>query len=102
MTKTQRKALRFAFKLMRGDYRDDILPYVSGYWIEPDRDPERPYLDEATFTTLTMLGYFECRAFISREIVWMYRIARAGCEMIWKEYPLRLIIGKDMLRRRLN
>jgi hypothetical protein len=102
MTKTQRKALRFAFKLMRGDYRNDIIPYVSGYWIQPDRDPERPYLDEATFTELTMLGYFECRAFISRELVWMYRIAREGCEAIGVEYPLRLIIGKDMLRRRLN
>ncbi len=102
MTKSQRKALRFALKLMRGDYRNEMLPYVSGYWIQPDRDPERPYLDETTFTDLEMLGYVECRAFISRQIVWMYRISRAGCDAIGREYPLRLIIGKEMLRRRLN
>lgn len=102
MTKSQRKALRFAFKLMRGDFRNEMLPYVSGYWILPDRDPDRPYLDEATFTDLMMLGYVECRAFLSRELTWMYRISREGCDAMGWEYPLRLVIGKEMLRRRLN
>jgi hypothetical protein len=102
MNRTQRKALRFAFKLMRGDFRNELLPYVSGYWIEPDRDPERPYLDEATFVDLTMRGCLECRAFIHREVVWMYRLSREGCEALGLEYPLRLLIGKEVLRRRLN
>ncbi|MFN8373838.1 MAG: hypothetical protein U0694_13300 [Anaerolineae bacterium] len=102
MTRSQRKALRFAFKLMRGDYRNEMLPYVSGFWIYPDRDPERPYLDEATFTDLMMLGYVECRAFLGKEMQWMYRISREGCVAMGWDYPLRLIIGKEMLRRRLN
>jgi hypothetical protein len=102
MNRTQRKALRFAFKLMRGDFRNELLPYVSGYWIEPDRDPERPYLNEAIFVDLTMRGYMECRAFISREVVWMYRLSREGSEVLGLEYPLRLVIGKEVLRRHLN
>ena len=102
MTRSQRKTLRFALKLMRGDYRNEMLPYVSGYWIEPDRDPERSYLDEATFTELMMMGFLECRVFLNRQMRWMYRITREGCEAIGLDYPLRLIIGKEMLRRRLG
>ena len=71
LSKHERKALRFAYDLMRGAYTT-YLPYVyglilryedgkmlvrPGYWIEPDRDPDRPYLNEIIFTHLMVRGY---------------------------------------------
>lgn len=101
MTKAQKKALRFAYKLMNGDYDGDYMPFVHrtyriasmkwlGMWIEPDRSPMRPYLNEETFTSLVMQGYMDCREFMPGPM-WLYRISRKGCAKIGKEWPIEPI-----------
>jgi hypothetical protein len=92
MTELQKKALRFAYQLLSRAYKSDFLPYVSiGGWIEPDRAPDKPYLNEDNLMALVMLGYFECKAFMRADKVWLYRISREGCAVMGWEYPLRLI-----------
>lgn len=101
LPKDQRKALRFAYSLMRGEYNRAYLPYVHGiilrrtngklilrpgYWIEPDQDPERTYLNETIFTHLTMSGYFECQQFLPGP-KWLYRLTRDGCAMMGWKWP---------------
>jgi hypothetical protein len=101
MSKSQKKALRFAYKLLCGDYRGEWIPYASptipydlrnggeemiAPWIEPDRDKARPYLNEETFMALVMNGYFETQCFMPDE-VWLYRISRDGCAKLGWAWP---------------
>lgn len=103
LPKAERKALRFAYELIRGT-QTRYLPYVHGLllqrqgdkiilrsagWIEPDQDPERPYLNETIFTRLMMLNYFECDQFLS-DSLWLYRLSRDGCSAMGWDWPLRI------------
>jgi hypothetical protein len=88
MTKSQKKALRFAYRLMRGDYAGLYFPFTIGYWIEPDHDPNRPYLDESVLTDLVMRGYMECQTFERNREVYLYRITPEGCASMGWRYPL--------------
>lgn len=112
MTSLQKRALRFAYRLLRGDYKDEYLPYVhrsvprsyaiqQGLWIEPDQDPERPFLNEDTFTALVMRGYFERAPFdptqqrttqsvleSDADPIWLYRLTRQGCVLLGWDWPL--------------
>ncbi|NWF69070.1 MAG: hypothetical protein HXY40_08290 [Chloroflexi bacterium] len=99
MTPTQRKALRFAYQLMRGDFRQHYLPYTSGHWFLPDKDPAKPYLDEANLSALHMSGWLECRAFLRSDMQWLYRITREGCAVLGVDWPLRLIISAQVRQR---
>ncbi|NDJ59508.1 MAG: hypothetical protein GYB67_00195 [Chloroflexi bacterium] len=94
LTKAQRKALRFAYKLRRGDYRSLYLSYIYGglngqdgrHWIEPDRASRgRAYLNEATFAALEMDGYLESRLVYNRTI-WLYRITQRGAKALGWEW----------------
>jgi hypothetical protein len=104
LSKYERKALRFAYDLMRGNH-SGYVPYVHGlilryengkihllpgYWIEPDRDPDRPYLNEVTFTQLTVRGFLECQQFLPGlpGPLWLYRLTRAGCAAMGWDWPL--------------
>lgn len=102
LPKEQRKALRFAYEIMRGEINTIFVPYVhgiilqringklllrSGAWIEPDQDPEKPYLNESIFTRLTMHGHFECQQFLPGP-KWLYRITRDGCLAMGWKWPL--------------
>jgi hypothetical protein len=87
MTKSQKKALRFAYRLMCGDYTGQFLIYTAGYWIEPDHDPTRPYLDENVFMELVMRGYMECQTFERDRTVYLYRITPEGCAAMGWTYP---------------
>ncbi len=120
LSKTQRKALIFAHDLMRGRIEgSSFLPYVRGttlplsdgrvwhlrrHWIEPDRDPLRPYLSEDIFSTLVMGGCMEERL-ATPDHVWVYRITRDGCDAIGRVYPPTAEsaenISDRMIRRRL-
>lgn len=88
MTKSQKKALRFAYRLMCGDLNEQFLPYTSGAWIEPDHDPLRPYLDETIFSALTMRGYMDCQTFKRDRVVYLYRITPAGCAVLGCPWPI--------------
>jgi hypothetical protein len=125
MNKTHKRALRFAYDLLRGEYRG--LPYIRASipidlrlspgqdavdlarmpWIEPDQDPERPYLNEAVFTELALRGWMECAAFPNfglsislraepalrvnghghNDRVWLYRITPVGCAVMGWDWP---------------
>lgn len=96
MTRSQKKALRFAYALLRGDHDNDFLPYVHavmhryqskrrGEWIEPDRDPKRPYLNEAVLSALALRGYFTCEEIEGK---WLYRLTKRGCEAMGWDWPL--------------
>jgi hypothetical protein len=101
--KAQRKALRFAYDLMRGCIGgSEYLSYVRGkalrtpdgrthfyhrYWIEPDRAEDRPYLSEDVLAALEMLGYMETIR-VTRQPIWLYRITRDGCDALGVDYPL--------------
>jgi len=76
MTRSQRKALRFAYRLLRGDFASRYLPYTSGHWIEPDHASDRPYLNEEILTALVVRGFMECDSFFRSETVYLYRITR--------------------------
>lgn len=102
MKKVHKKALRFAYRLMRGDYRGHYLPYASGHWIEPDRAPDRPYLSEDVFVELLMQDYFECIPILRPDTIYIYRITRAGCEVMGWDYPLartRYKNGRAQMKR---
>lgn len=101
LPKSHRRALRFAYELMLGEHIS-YLPYVHGivlrrtnrglkllpgYWIEPDKDPERAYLNETTFAQLTMHDYFECQQFLPGPL-WLYKLTREGCAAMGWEWPL--------------
>lgn len=100
LTKAQRKALRFAYKLMRGDYQHDYFAFVyltvsytsdgslsqRQEWIEPDRADSKPYLSEDTLVALEMQGYMEAREF--SDGTWRYRLTRAGCMALGWDWPL--------------
>ncbi|GAB4517788.1 MAG: hypothetical protein OHK0046_24710 [Anaerolineae bacterium] len=102
MTKSQKKALRFAYDLLRGEFNHLRLPYVyaplyrhqfnhQGDWIEPDQDPTRPFLNEATFSALMLKGYFECDVFPANDHAdgrWLYRLTKRGCEAMGWDWPL--------------
>ncbi len=88
MNRSQKQALRFAYRLARGDYRAQPLIYTWGDWFEPDRSPERPYLSENTLAALAMRGYLECQLFWLDDMAWLYRISRQGCERMGWAYPL--------------
>ncbi|MCU0496336.1 MAG: hypothetical protein MUF87_03170 [Anaerolineae bacterium] len=82
MTREQKQVLHFAYQVTIGDCN---APYIRfGKWIEPDRDSERPYINEAIFADLVMRGLMECRHFGDR---WLYRITPEGCAAIGKTYP---------------
>ena len=100
LPKDQRKALRFAYDLICGEAHS-YIPYVhgiilqringklllrSGAWIEPDQDSEKPYLNENTFTRLTMRAYFECRQFLPGP-KWLYRLTKDGCSAMGWKWP---------------
>ena len=87
MTKSQKKALRFAYRLMCGDFNRQFLTYTSGSWIEPDHDPLRPYLDESVFSDLAMRGYLECQTFLRDRTVYLYRITPEGCAVMGWLWP---------------
>jgi hypothetical protein len=102
LSKAQRKALRFSYKLLCGDYDNQYLPYVYGSlrydadgkpvqrkeWIEPDRtNGSRSYLNEDTFSVLEMRGYMEAQQFMP-DGVWLYRLTRDGCMAMGWEWPL--------------
>lgn len=102
LPKDQRKALRFAYELMRGEHNSNYLPFVHGIilrrtngklllrsacWMEPDQDDERPYLNETVFTHLTMNGYFECQQFLPGP-KWLYRLTREGTSIMGWKWPL--------------
>ncbi len=116
MTKDQKAALRFAYDALRGRFNDRLatLPGVhvlnhadvtdhprlngnghqpapdgpsrAGIWLEPDRDPERLYLNEAVFAALVMRGFMECQRFAPASL-WLYRITPEGCTAIGRVYP---------------
>jgi hypothetical protein len=88
MTKAQKKALRFAYRLLRGDFKDNYWIYTHKGWIEPDCAPDKPYLDEQIFVSLVMRGYLECTSFRFRNVVYLYRITPEGCTAIGREWPL--------------
>lgn len=88
MSKAQKKALRFAYRLMRGDYKGLYMPFVSGYWIEPDRAQDRPYLNEETFAALELRGYLECQPFMHGDTIYLYRLSREGCDIMGWDWPL--------------
>jgi hypothetical protein len=88
MTKSQKRALRFAYRLMRGDFNEQLLTFTSGNWIEPDRDISRPYLDESVFTELLMRGYLECQMVERERTVYLYKITPEGCAAMGRSYPL--------------
>jgi hypothetical protein len=43
MTRKQKRAMHFAYRLLRGDYANQIVPGTTGPWIEPDRTPGHPF-----------------------------------------------------------
>lgn len=100
LSKHERKALRFAYKLMRGDYQQQYLWYVHttfAYggdgsltprqeWIEPDAAEHKPYLSEDTLAALELQGYMECRQFPDGR--WLYRLTREGCMVLGWDWPL--------------
>lgn len=88
MTKSQKKALRFAYRLMCGDFNEHFLTYTSGSWIEPDHDPLRPYLDENVLTELTIRGYMDCQTFKRDRVVYLYRITPEGCAAMGWLWPI--------------
>ncbi|HEX2905786.1 MAG TPA: hypothetical protein VHO69_02920 [Phototrophicaceae bacterium] len=88
MKKAHREALEFAYRLTRGDFDGKLLPYAVGYWIEPDRAQDRPYLNETVFSVLLTRGYMECALFIRRHPVYLYRITEAGCVALGREWPV--------------
>jgi hypothetical protein len=105
MHKSHKKALRFAYDLLCGHYRGQVLSYVYSTvprdlrgdaefspapWIEPDRDATRAYLNEGVFTTLVMNGYFECQPFLPGP-VWLYRLSRDGCAKMGWTWPTHLV-----------
>lgn len=100
LRKAERKALRFAYDLICGA-SSSYFAYTHGLvlrslagkwtfrhagWIEPDRDPTRPYLNEAVFTRLLMARYFECDYFASSGL-WLYRLSREGCRAMGWDWP---------------
>lgn len=95
MRKNHKKALRFAYDILCGRYAD--LPYVHVLlqngattrrcWIEPDRDVERPYLNEAVFADLEVRGYME-RQPRPPGPLWLYRISPEGCRVMGWTWPL--------------
>lgn len=105
MNKAYKKALRFAYDLLKGRYPNGQLqyvypsvpadlrgdaPYSPAPWIEPDRDPQRPYLNEAVLAALVMRGYLETQAFehISGQgPVWLYRLTADGCAKLGWDWP---------------
>lgn len=95
MTRSQKAALRFAYDVLCGRYKNQAIMGMrviatnvqySGLWLEPDKDPERDYLNEALFATLVVSGYLECREFPPNKL-WLYRITPEGCTAIGKVYP---------------
>ncbi|HEX2620310.1 MAG TPA: hypothetical protein VHL11_09190 [Phototrophicaceae bacterium] len=97
MTKAQKAALRFAYDLLRGQFKNQTLPGIhvitpldefntSGVWLEPDRDLDRPFLNEAICSELVLRGLLECRRFPPHSL-WLYRITPEGCTAIGKTYP---------------
>lgn len=103
LSKAQRKALRFSYKLLCGDYENEYLPYVyetlthdsagdivrRQEWIEPDRaNPGRSFLNEDTFAALEMRGYMEAKQFMP-DGKWLYRLTRDGARAMGWEWPLR-------------
>jgi hypothetical protein len=88
MKKAHKKALKFAYHLMSGEFAGRYLPYVVGHWIEPDRAPNRSYLNEEIFVELLMRDYFESISTLRSDKVYLYRITRAGCEAMGWDYPL--------------
>jgi hypothetical protein len=101
MTKAQKAALRFAYDLLQGRFNEQLntLPAIrvivpseqtptanSGLWLEPDRDTERDYLNEAICSALVVRGYLECREFPPNRL-WLYRITPEGCAALGKMYP---------------
>lgn len=109
MNKTSKKALRFAYDLLSGRYRTAGLPYVYASvprdlrgeaadspapWIEPDRDPERPYLNEEVLAALVMRGYLETQRFERTNgsgPVWLYRLSPDGCAKLGWAWPLHSV-----------
>jgi hypothetical protein len=109
LPKDQRKALRFAYEIMRGENSSLYIPYIhgivlhringklllrSGAWIEPDQDSEKPYLNESTFTHLTMQGYFECQHFLPGP-KWFYRLTRHGCAAMGWTWPYETFLHQN-------
>ncbi len=101
MKSTHRRALKYAYHALRGDFADAPGPALRGeglhdpahpisrfenHWIQPDADPERSYLNEAVCVDLEMRGYFECRMFLPGP-VWLYRLTAEGCRAVGLRYP---------------
>lgn len=96
MTKAQKAALRFAYDVLRGRYKNKTLSGIhviassdhtgEVYWLEPDKDSERDYLNEALFASLVVRGYMECKEFPPNKL-WLYRITPEGCTAIGRLYP---------------
>lgn len=116
MTKNQKKALRFAYELLCGRYKTNRPLYTypsipadarhepdpSDYhWIEPDRDPDRPYLNEAVFSELVIRGYFEVMTLLPTQ-KWVYRLSPEGCAALGKAWPLHSDTLKALGRRAAN
>jgi hypothetical protein len=120
LSKAQRKALRFAYSLMRGCVANsESLMYVRGralhtpdgkvhlyhrHWIEPDRAEDRPYLNEDVLVSLEVMGYMETLP-VTRQPIWLYRITRDGCDALGVDYPLysqesKAQVGDRLVARR--
>ncbi len=100
MKRAHKRALRFALDVMQGAHQE--LDYIHHavpenlrrpagpqrrHWIEPDRDPDRPYLNETFFTDLELRGYLERQRFPTTTL-WIYRITPEGCAVLGETYPL--------------
>ncbi len=113
MTKNQKKALRFAYDVLRGRYAENrplyIYPSVpldfrhspDYHWIEPDQDPDRPYLNEGVFSDLVVRGYMEVLLLIPGRR-WVYRLSPEGCTTLGKEWPLYSDKLRSLSRRASN
>jgi len=112
MKRRHRKALKYAFRALRGDYEQNPGPALRGdglidpdrpisrfanHWLQPDGDPDRPYLDESACVYLEMRGYMECRRFTPGP-VWLYRITPEGCLAIGKSYPVKPFLPRHQPR----
>lgn len=106
----------FAHDLMRGCVETEYLPFIRGttyrtpdgmtwqqhrFWIEPDKDPTRPFLNEDVLSALEMHGYMEMRA-VAPDSIWIYRVTREGCDAIGRDYPLYPSHVMDRIRARLH